>query len=76
VCSNSSSLPEVGGDAARYFEPTDVAAMADEIQTVWRDEALRGQMRQDGLARAARFSWSRAAEETMAVYHQAINLIP
>jgi glycosyltransferase involved in cell wall biosynthesis len=72
VCSNSSSLPEVGGDAARYFEPTDVAAMADAIQTVWRDQTLRGQMRQDGLARAARFSWARAAEETLAVYNQVI----
>jgi glycosyltransferase involved in cell wall biosynthesis len=72
VCSNSSSLPEVGGDAARYFEPTDVVAMADAIQTVWRDQTLRGQMRQDGLARAARFSWARAAEETLAVYNQAI----
>jgi glycosyltransferase involved in cell wall biosynthesis len=73
VCSNSSSLPEVGGDAARYFEPTDVAAMVDAIQTVWRDGALRGQMRQDGLARAARFSWTRAAEETMAVYDQLLS---
>jgi glycosyltransferase involved in cell wall biosynthesis len=72
VCSNSSSLPEVGGDAARYFEPTDVTAMADTLQTVWRDQTLREQMRQDGLARAARFSWARAAKETLAVYNQVL----
>lgn len=70
VCSNASSLPEVGGDAARYFDPTDVPAMADAIVTVWRDEALREAMRQRGLARAAQFSWARAAEETVAVYEQ------
>jgi glycosyltransferase involved in cell wall biosynthesis len=70
VCSNASSLPEVGGDAARYFDPTDVPAMADAILTVWRDEALREAMRQRGLARAAQFSWAQAAEETQIVYEQ------
>jgi glycosyltransferase involved in cell wall biosynthesis len=72
ACSNRSSLPEVGGDAARYFDPTDVTAMADAIQAVWRDETRRGTMRQNGLARAAQFSWARAADETLAVYNQVI----
>lgn len=76
VCSNSSSLPEVGGDAARYFDPTDVAAMTDAIQIVWRDETLRETMRQDGLTRAAQFSWARVADETLAVYNQITSLIP
>lgn len=73
VCSNISSLPEVGGEAARYFDPTDVAAMADEILTVWRDESLREAMRQQGLNRAAQFSWERAADETLAVYTRTVN---
>jgi glycosyltransferase involved in cell wall biosynthesis len=68
VCSNVSSLPEIGGDAAHYFDPTNVPAMTDAILSVWRDEALRDAMRQRGLARAAQFSWARAAEETVAVY--------
>jgi glycosyltransferase involved in cell wall biosynthesis len=68
VCSNVSSLPEIGGDAARYFDPTNVPAMTDAILSVWRDEALRAAMRRRGLARAAQFSWARAAEETAAVY--------
>jgi glycosyltransferase involved in cell wall biosynthesis len=71
VCSDVSSLPEVGGDAARYFDPTDVDGMADAILAVWRDESLREGMRQQGLARAARFSWDRAAQETLDVYAQA-----
>ena len=73
VCSHTSSLPEVGGNAARYFDPADVAAMAGAIQTVWNDEALRETMRQDGLARAAQFSWARAADETLAVYERVIS---
>jgi glycosyltransferase involved in cell wall biosynthesis len=73
VCSHTSSLPEVGGDAACYFDPTDVAAMTDALRTVWKNEALRETMRQDGLARAAQFSWARAADETLAVYNQIIS---
>ena len=73
VCSHTASLPEVGGDAARYFDPTDVAAMAGAIQTVWTDQALQDTMRQAGLARAAGFSWARAADETLAVYDQVIS---
>jgi glycosyltransferase involved in cell wall biosynthesis len=74
ICSRTSSLPEVGGDAARYFDPGDVTAMAETILAVWRDETLCQAMRQAGLARAARFSWARAADETLAVYDRTINL--
>jgi glycosyltransferase involved in cell wall biosynthesis len=42
--------------------------MAAAILTVWRDGTLREAMRQDGLARAAQFSWTRAAEQTLALY--------
>jgi glycosyltransferase involved in cell wall biosynthesis len=72
ACSNVSSLPEVGGDAARYFDPADVETMAETLGAIWRDEGVRQEMQQRGLARAAQFSWTRAAEETMAVYEQAM----
>lgn len=68
VCSNVSSLPEVAGDAAYYFDPRNSAAMAEAIGEVWRDGSLRDTMRHNGLARAAQFSWERAARETLAVY--------
>jgi glycosyltransferase involved in cell wall biosynthesis len=68
VSSNASSLPEMGGEAARYFDPYDVQAMAGAIGDVWRDEQAQGEMREEGLAQAANFSWARAAEETWAVY--------
>jgi glycosyltransferase involved in cell wall biosynthesis len=70
VSSNASSLPEVGGDAVRYFDPTDVAGMADQILTLWRDPALRQALSQRGLARASQFSWERAAQETLTIYRR------
>lgn len=72
VCSNTSSLPEVGGDAAYYFDPQDSAAMAEAIGEVWRDSDLRESIRQNGLARAAQFSWEHAAKQTLAVYRSLV----
>jgi glycosyltransferase involved in cell wall biosynthesis len=66
--SNASCLPEIGGEAARYFDPHDVQDMAEAIRVVWTDGEVRTEMRRQGIAQAARFSWKRAAEETLAVY--------
>jgi glycosyltransferase involved in cell wall biosynthesis len=68
VASNASSIPEIGGDAALYFDPLDVEAAVGAIHRVLRDGGLQGEMRERGLAQAARFSWRRAAAETRAVY--------
>ena len=68
ISSRSSSLPELGGEAACYFDPYDVAEMASTIGAVWTDGERRAEMREKGLAQAARFSWARAAEETLAIY--------
>ncbi len=72
VCSNTSSLPEVAGDAALLVDPLDVNILADALARVLQDAPLREQMRARGLLQAARFSWSRAAEETLAVYRQVL----
>ena len=68
VASRASSLPEVGGEAALYFDPTDTEALTEAIRHPLRDAALCEKMRQRGLAQAARFSWERAAEATARVY--------
>jgi len=68
VSSDASCLPEIGGDAARYFDPYDVEAMAEALRAVWTDAELMAEMRTRGLVQAARFSWARAARETLAVY--------
>lgn len=68
VCSQTSSLPELGGLAARYFDPYSADEMAVTLAAVWRDDTLCAEMRTQGLAQAARFSWARTATETLAVY--------
>jgi glycosyltransferase involved in cell wall biosynthesis len=61
LTSDRSSLPEVGGDAAAYCDPTDVAAIATALEELLRDGERRGAMRAAGVARAREFSWERTA---------------
>ena len=72
VCSSASSMPELGGDAARYFDPYDTHGMAAAIAAVLTDPDLRAEMRKRGLEQAARFTWRRTAEDTLAVYERVI----
>ena len=71
ACSNVTSLPEVAGDAALYFEPTDTAAITAAIERLLSDEALRGRLRTAGPAQAHKFSWRATAEGTLASYKRA-----
>jgi glycosyltransferase involved in cell wall biosynthesis len=68
VASDTSSIPEAGGDAALYCDPTDTEAIIETLRRVLRDASLCEEMRARGLVQAARFSWERAAAETEAVY--------
>lgn len=73
VLSNTSSLPEVGGDAACYVDPNDDVAMATEIRRVTEDRGLNSLMILKGLDRAKQFTWQRTAEGTMAVYDKLLS---
>jgi glycosyltransferase involved in cell wall biosynthesis len=73
VCSDTSSIPEVAGDAAVYFDPTDVASLQQALESTVFDRDLLDNLRQRGLQRHARFSWERCANETLAVYHSLIH---
>ncbi len=68
VCSNASAMPEVVGDAALQVDPHDVSAWADAIHAVLTDAARRAAIRERGIAQSKKFSWDRAADETLAVY--------
>jgi glycosyltransferase involved in cell wall biosynthesis len=72
VCSNRSSLPEVVGDAALLVDPTNHGALATALGRLLDDAALRQQLRARGLARAAEFTWERAATATARVYTEAL----
>ena len=62
VSSRSAALPEVGGEAAVYCDATDPAELAAAIRATWRNPMLREQLIGDGKARAAQFTWTRAAQ--------------
>jgi glycosyltransferase involved in cell wall biosynthesis len=68
ICANTSSLPEIAGDAALQFPPGDAAALAQAITQLLSDASLHRQLRERGLAQAARFSWEATARLTLAVY--------
>src|SRR2546423_378206 len=67
IAADSSSLPEIGGDAALYFDPHDARELEQQLRRVLTDDALRASLAERGRARAAEFSWERAANETLAV---------
>ena len=73
VVSDASSLPEVVGDAALRVPPDDVVAWAAALGRLLSDPALRAELRAQGLAQAARFSYHRVAQETLAVLERAAN---
>lgn len=69
VTTRVASIPEVGGEAVLYCDdPTDPDELAAALQRVIEDEALRARLAREGQARAATFSWDRAARETLAVF--------
>jgi glycosyltransferase involved in cell wall biosynthesis len=69
--SNAGSLPEAGGDAARYFDPLDVTAIAESIAALLDDTDLRQRMSAAGRAQAATFTWERSARETLESFERA-----
>ena len=72
VTSNVSSMPEVGGDAAVYFDPYNEEDMAEKIGRVLQDELLRKTMIAKGLERVKEYSWEKCAAETLRVYREVI----
>lgn len=71
IAANSSSLPEVVADAGLLLDPHDPDAWTAAMARLLDDDKLRVEMRSKGLAQSRHFSWQRAAEETLAVYHAA-----
>lgn len=70
ACSNTSSLPEVGADAALYFDPHNPDAIGQVIRKLLTDAEIRQALVSKGLERAARFPWKEAARRTAAIYRK------
>ena len=72
ITSNTSSLPEVAGDAAILVDPENVEAIAEAMRRVLAGPALAQELRAKGLERAKQFTWERCARETIAVYEKVL----
>ena len=73
VTSNTSSLPEVVGDAALMVDPQDTAEIAEAIMTILGDSLVRKRLINRGFKRAEAFSWERTAMQTLQVYSAVAN---
>jgi glycosyltransferase involved in cell wall biosynthesis len=67
ACARVSSLPEVAGDAAQYFDPSDIDDMARALGDVLGNPERGQQLREAGLARCREFSWKKTAQTTLEV---------
>jgi O-antigen biosynthesis alpha-1,3-mannosyltransferase len=72
LTSNTSSLPEVGGDAAVYVDPNDVDALKEKLRQIIDDEGLRRSLREKGFVQAAKFTWKKTAELTYDGYRKIV----
>lgn len=70
ITSNTSSLPEIVGDAALLVDPFDVSALGQAITRLLEDEQLREELRQKGYQRVQRYTWSESASKMLSVYQK------
>ena len=70
ACSNTSSIPEVVGNAASLFDPHDVDSIRQALETTCLDEDVRARLVSAGLKRVCNFSWDRCAADTLAAYRR------
>jgi glycosyltransferase involved in cell wall biosynthesis len=72
ACSNSTSLPEVIGDAGVLFDPSDPEDIAEKILSAWNDDNKLSEMSLDGLERVNKFQWDIAGRATLEVYKKVL----
>ncbi len=72
ITSNTSSLPELAGDAAVLVPPTSTRALSGAIESLLTSPDQRSRLSEEGRARAEQYSWERTARETMNVYEKAL----
>jgi glycosyltransferase involved in cell wall biosynthesis len=74
VCSSATSLPEVAGKAALYFNPYKPEEMAVQLGLAFSSDSMRSALIADGGRNLLRFNWTETARQTLTVYHQALQL--
>jgi len=74
ITSNTSSLPEVVGDAGIMVDPHDVDELSNVMMKVLSDNILRKELITKGLNRSKMFSWEKCAKETISLYKETLNI--
>lgn len=62
ICSNTTSLPEVGGNAVLYVDPFSLSQIKDAMVRIYQDKSLRNSLIEKGFAQKEKFSWDKTAE--------------
>ncbi|NCD70356.1 glycosyltransferase family 4 protein [Mucilaginibacter agri] len=70
LCSNTSSFPEVGGDAVKYFDPENVNDISDAVLSVLVDDELKNSLVEAGKKRLQLFPLQKCIDKTISLYHQ------
>ena len=73
ITSNTSSLPEVVGDAGVMVHPHDTNSLSEAIYQILSNQSLGDELRKKGLSRAKLFSWDKTAAETRGIYNEIIS---
>ena len=68
ITSGTSSLPEVGGDAALYIDPQSIGSLVDKMRVLTENESLLKTLRAKSPGQAGRFSWDKTAGTVLSVY--------
>ena len=72
VCSNTSSLPEVAGDAALYADPRDCESFSEALYEAFTNCGLREALIERGYDNVRRFSWEEAANRSLGIFDEAL----
>jgi glycosyltransferase involved in cell wall biosynthesis len=72
ICSNISAIKEIGGEAARYFDPNNIDDMTTAIEQTINSEENRKILIRKGFEKNRDYSWTKCARETLAIYNNVI----
>ncbi|MEX1058924.1 MAG: glycosyltransferase, partial [Candidatus Saccharimonadales bacterium] len=73
ISSNATSLPEIYGESAEYFNPESTRDMVRVVGHVLENPARRAQLKRLGSLQVQKYSWQKNAEQTLEVYRQALS---
>ncbi len=73
ITSNTSSLPEVVGNAGIMVDPHDINSLSEAMANVLKDKELKHRMSRDGLKRSKMFTWEKTVSEVLKIYNEALS---